>query len=491
MPTVYPLNWQPYLDKNWSVNPGCCTAMTGFMQQQTGTLACVRVTSSFGGFSVTGSDALHAQVFGQTSGSSRFLVFRVQNIDEYTNAGARTNRGTGYSASTTDWSAAAYGNQIIACNYYDATQSSTGAGFSGLGGGSPKARYIAANVNFVMLADVDDGGSNVFTDMVWWSGLRNPNTYTPSQATQAGNIRLLDAPGPIRNVVAFGDKFVAFKDNAIFVGQYIGPPYVWGWKLVSPTVGLSYPKAVTVCDGRIYFVHVTGIYSFDGQQIRNISTGQWPAINGESTQSDFRLRGDDIDGNVWVVGFDKFSGAGTERYLQYAYSFNTRTGLWARTGLTVTTSNASTSYKPPVVYGTTAEYRGFTTLWSTFSGYAWLDNNTPQVGVLTGGTTTDVSPAITTGFIGSNDGLAQGTRVWPRLFLGSGSDKFSSAHLNSYETEGDTAAAGTATLTYNSRTGSLDGSLAGRFLTTDITFATNRSYSLSGVGFELVKAGRV
>ena len=90
----------------------------------------------------------------------------------------------------------------------------TGAGFSALGGSSPKAAHIAANVNFVMMADVDDGGSNVYTDMVWWSGIRNPATWTPSQATQAGNIRLLDIPGVRDGIVDFAHKLTATPAEA-------------------------------------------------------------------------------------------------------------------------------------------------------------------------------------------------------------------------------------------------------------------------------------
>ena len=125
----------------WSVNPGACTAMAKLVQRQDGMLQTFvsdyQAQSSSFGFSLTGSDHLHAEVFAQTDATSRFLTFRKQDIDEYSSAGVRTNRGTGYNAATTAWSAAAWGNQIIACNYLDATQSSTGAGFSGLGGSAP------------------------------------------------------------------------------------------------------------------------------------------------------------------------------------------------------------------------------------------------------------------------------------------------------------------------------------------------------------------
>lgn len=489
MPQVYPLTWQPDVDLNWSLNPGVCTSTANLFPRQNGHLAGA-VSSANLGFAVTGLDAMHAEIFMQVNASARLLVFRTSNIDEYTNAGVRTNRGTGYSASTTDWNATAVGNQIIACNYLDATQSSTGAGFSGLGGGSPKARYIASNINFVMLADVDDGGSNVFSDMVWWSGIRNQNTFVPSQATQAGFIRLLDAPGPIKNIVPLGDKFVAFKGDSIFVGTYVGPPYVFSWRLVANNIGLTYPKALTELDGKLYFIHRTGIFSFDGQQVQNIGHGVWGTMNGEATQSVFRLRGDVIEGNLWVVGYDAQVGAHT-RYLMYVYSFNARTGQWARVGLVGSFTDGSADNPPqPVVYGTTSEYRAFNDTWGVYAGFAYLDNLTPQIANVTAGNVSASGVTVTTGFIGANDNVARTTRVYPRLVGVSSSSPYTSGTLTPYVTE--FGSAGTAvTLGYNSNTDTLDGVLAARLRTVGLTFASSKIVNIAGIGVDNVGASKV
>lgn len=485
MATVYPLTYAPYLDTNWAANPGACTAMEFLVPMQNGHLQGVDKDNT--GFALTGSDHLHAEIFTQTSGSGRFLTFRVQNIDEYSTGGVRTNRGTGYNASTSDWSVTAVGNQIIACNYLDAIQSSTGAGFSAIGGGAPKARRIASNVNFVMLADVDDGGSNVFADMVWWSGIRNPNTYTPSQATQAGRVRLLDAPGPIKDVVSYGDKFVAFKENSIFVGQYIGPPYVFSWRLITNTIGLSYPKAVTECDGRLYFAHVSGVYSFDGQQIRNIGQGVWAPAESYSTADPIKMRADDLQGNVFIGVHAAVVSGGTTYWL-YVYAYNVRTGIWTRIGnICVGDTGAP---QQPIVYGTTSEYRSFISTWAVFTGFAWIDNAaSAKVAFLTGGSVLNDSAAtFTTGKIGLNDEVGVVTRVYPR-FVGTLTNLVSTAYVFGYKDE-SASSTGSATLSWNTNIGSLDGMLAAKYKSVALTSGTGVIIDMAGIGMDGFSAGK-
>lgn len=493
MATIYPLNYRSNSDYYWGVNPGSCTDMSYLMPAQDGSMCSVKVDGG-AGFSLTGSDSLHAEVFTQTNATARLLVFRKQNIDEYTSGGVRTNRGTGYNASTTDWNATAWGNQIIACNYLDATQSSTGAGFSALGGGSPKARYIASNINFVMLADVDDSGSNVYSDMVWWSAIRNPNSWTPSIATQAGNIRLLDAPGPIKQIVAFKDKFYAFKENSFFEGTFVGPPYVFSWRPISFTIGMSYPKAITEVDGKLFWAHVSGVYSFDGGSVKNIGSSMW--IPYESATSAIRMRGDDINGCVFLGVYNQVVSAFTQNQL-YVYCYNCRTGQWSRIGLVCSSDPNANNPEPPMVYGTTAEYRAFNSLWGAFSGFAWIDNAaSPKISLLMGASsasipsTLDNQASVTTGIIGDNDDIGKTIMVYPRLMNGSTFfSPISSATMSMFTNEANSPD-GTVSLGWNSGTLTLDGTATSRYRSVTITFASGKKIKLGGIGFMTLQSGK-
>lgn len=495
MPQVYRLNYQPDLDTNWEVNPGAVTSMSGFAPMQDSSWATVDVDGN-AGFAITGGDCLHAEMFEQISGAVRLLVFRAQNIDEYDSSGTRTNRGTGYNASTADWSAVSWGNQIIACNYLDATQSSTGAGFSALGGSSPKARYAAANVNFVVLADVDDGGSNVYGDMVWWSAIRNPSSWAPSLATQAGNIRLLDSPGPIRQIVAYGDKFIAFKENAIFVGQYVGPPYVFSWKLVNNTIGCSYPKSVTECDGRLFWVHRNGVYSFDGQQIENIGRGVFSSLNNDTVDTaiwNVRARGDETQGIVWFCTNNSVVSTFTQ-HTMYAHAYNVRTRQWTRVGSVCSSSASANNSRPCIVFGARGEYYSFKSSFALVSGFLWIDNAaSPSLDLLKAPGTTESAYTVTTGYIGQNDAAQTLVRIYPRLD-GGGSTPFGgtpTATVNAYSTDYGASYTGTYTFPFNSTNRTFDGTCSARFIEVILNVPSGESFSLVGLGVDVQSAGKV
>lgn len=490
MPTVYRLNYQPDVDANWSSNPGACTSLNGLVPTKNGALQTIDYDTGYS-FNTTGTDVLHAKMFTQLDGSVRLLAFRVGDIDEYSSTGTRTNRATGLTSST-DWAAAAWGNQIIAVSKAVATQSSTGAGFSALGGGSPKAAHIAANVNFVMMADVDDGGSNVYADMVWWSAIRNPSSWTPSLATQAGNYRLLDTPGPIKALVAFGERFVAFKENSIYVGQYVGPPYVFAWKVANSVVGCSFPKSVVELDGRLYFAHRSGYFAFDGQQVTNVSAGVASSANSASEGGFYaatQSRADEETGNVWFCGYLKVVGGGTF-YQISPVIYNVRTGLWSHLPSLHTTSSGGSPQA--VVQCTTAQTRAFFSTSSTSAQvpFMFFGNDARfYAAQVSGNVLSDKTISIITGKIGVNDGVGSVVRVYPRFTIGAPSTSLSYCRANEFSTEFDTSATA-ITFNWNSETATFDGIVSSRYFTVELVYTTGAGFELSGLGIDILAAGK-
>ena len=123
---IFEANYAPDIDTSWNVNPGTLVGMDGFAPMPSRAYGSVGINDWM--TNITGTDVLEARMFRQIDNSVRLLLFRVSDIDEYSTGGSRTNRGTAYSAATTAWDATAWGNQIIAVNYLNAPQSSTGAG---------------------------------------------------------------------------------------------------------------------------------------------------------------------------------------------------------------------------------------------------------------------------------------------------------------------------------------------------------------------------
>lgn len=453
------LYYAPDFDSSWDFNPGVLTSVSYFAPLQLGGFGSTGTTNYFGSSTITGTNHLSAYMFRQTSGAVRFLCFRKQDIDEYDSSATRTNRGTGYNASTASWRAAAFGNQIIACNYLDATQSSTGAGFSGLGGGSPKARHVACNQKFVLLADYDDG-TNQYADGVWWSALYNANSWTPSVATQAGNVRLLDAPGPITAIASLGDSFIAFKQNAIFVGRYVGPGrFIWEWRLLSNRVGCIAPDSVVSLDGRLLFLHSSGFYETDGATIRNIGlpvnqtflrstayiSGGVGGVDPPGTSTPDGVASvqgvaDDIEGVAWWKHGSSVILTGV--YSASLIGYNVRTERWGQSGVI---GSSAASQSPIVVNATSADVQAFKAAMTTRFLMIYESTGTKVFGVKYPSTTdASTQASFSTGKFGREDGADTIKRIYPKLVAGSDTDT------------GLTAIVDGATAVYNSEFTSVD-----------------------------------
>lgn len=336
-----PLFYAPDLDQSWQVNSGICNFISGYVPTKRKTWASYangpnQVTPHTATWTLASlGKPLTGYIFKNVLTGARFFVCTGRThyrLLEMTLPAAVTDRSKGstdYSASTTQWTMAAYGNAMIACNYYDPVQVSTSGAFADLTGSPPKAQLVATNMGFVMLADYDDG-TNQYGDGWWCSALGNYTSWAPSLATQAANGRLLATPGRIRALVSLRDSIVAYKDDSIYIGDYVGDTVngvIWEWRLVSHNVGCSSAHGVAVYNDVHYFLHKTGIYTFDGAQVSNIGF----AVHKEiiNRVGDFAMLAnaqigiDDVNGVVYFA----FPLADSS-VLDLGLSLNINTGLW-------------------------------------------------------------------------------------------------------------------------------------------------------------------
>lgn len=490
--TIVPITLIPDLDNAWSVAPGALVNVGQMAPLQNGAYGSVGINDI--GWTLTGTDFVSGYLIRKVDGTQRLFLNRAANIDEYDSSGTRTNRGTGYS-STTNWSMCAQGNAVIACSIDNATQVSTGAGFAALGGGSPKAKCCASNRGFVMLANTDTSG-----DQVWWSALYNYASFTPSIATEAGNTRLLDAPGPITALIAYRDGFVAFKNNAIFIGEYVGPNYIWDWRILSNKIGCIGPNAVAECDGKLYFYGTNGFFEFDGTNLRNIglpiaqsflinvgylSRPGMVGIQGTTVSLDkvFAVA-DEIDG---VVTFKhSYQVPITFKYSDIYCHYNTRAQKWGGT-----TGNGSGDANQVVVRTSTNDLIDW---FSAANSYRFLivqtvsGTSTLQT-VKYPTTSTGSGASITTGVIGDPAGSGQLLRVYWRTLPGTDSDTGITITSTGYKSENKLVTDGTATGNVNAEFDYSDINVSNRFRRIALTWTTGKTVILAGLGIELQKAG--
>ena len=95
-----------------------------------------------------------------------------------------------------------------------------------------------------------------------------PVTWDESDATlDAGEYQLADTPGDIIDGMAYGDSFLIYKNDAIYIMNYVGLPYVFSFKLLSPTIGCLTKNALAEYDGGHFFIGNSDFYICNGQQV--------------------------------------------------------------------------------------------------------------------------------------------------------------------------------------------------------------------------------
>ncbi len=289
---LLPVNFAPDLDPCWNVNAGVLVDVSDAIPTRRSTLksylaSSAQAVSSLGTFSeTTYGKPLHGQMIKSLlpAGSPSGITVAVEPLIGTTKrllSISSSGGGTFYDASkgatdyttATGWTFTTFGNLVIACSKENAPQVATladgGMVFADLGGTPPKAKVCTTQKNFVMLGDTNDGVNNLL-DQVWWSGLGNQATWTPSASTQAGNLRLLETPGPITAMVNIRDAVAVYKEDSIYVMDYQGSPLLWTSRLISNGVGCSSPHGVCVVNGIHYFTHRSGVYRFDGASVQPI-----------------------------------------------------------------------------------------------------------------------------------------------------------------------------------------------------------------------------
>jgi hypothetical protein len=165
------------------------------------------------------------------------------------------------------WDFAQFGNNVIAVNGANTAQTiSLAAGaFGDLGGGPPKAKHIAVVRDFVVMGNLDEGGT-VNNSRVRWSAINNSASWTVNGATQA-DYQDLPGPGQVRKLVG-GDIGWAFRDSDIWRFNYVGSPVIFEFQQIHQKVGCPHHNGVCVYQDVAYF------YSGDGFYAMSLRTGE-------------------------------------------------------------------------------------------------------------------------------------------------------------------------------------------------------------------------
>lgn len=204
-------------------------------------------------------------------GSRRtFAATLTQIIEAGSTTWTTRSRGGGYSG-TTRFRWTVFGNAVLATNKVEVIQQAApSANFADIAG-APKAAIVEAVAGFIMAFDYDDGTDT--PDGWYCSALFDQTDWTPSIATQSANGRLVETPGRIVAGKALGSDIVAYKNESMYLGRYVGPPLIWQWQRIPGRVGTFSQEAVVVADNKHFFVGADDFWMYDGTRPVSIGAG--------------------------------------------------------------------------------------------------------------------------------------------------------------------------------------------------------------------------
>ena len=174
----------------------------------------------------------------------------------------------------TRWSYTQFGNATIASNLTDTMQRSASGAFADIAT-APKAKIVFSVGSFVMALNTSDATYGASQNRWWCCATFDETSWTPSVTALCATGMLVSAPGQITAGGKFGDYAVAYKDKAIFLGQFVGAPSVWNWTQVpGGDAGCVGKDAFTDIGGAHFIVGQDNLWLFDGSRPVPIGVGQ-------------------------------------------------------------------------------------------------------------------------------------------------------------------------------------------------------------------------
>ncbi len=118
---------------------------------------------------------------------------------------------------------------------------------------------------FVISFGCNDYGSTVQSPMlVRWSDQEDYRTWTPAVTNQAGSFQL-SSGSFIVTAVQTRQEILVFTDAGVWSMKYLGPPYVWGFDILSHNISILGPNVVAAANNIVYWMGVDKFYVYTGR----------------------------------------------------------------------------------------------------------------------------------------------------------------------------------------------------------------------------------
>lgn len=253
------------------------------------------------------------------------------------------------------WNYTLYGRRVLAANFFDPIQSyvmGASALFADLAAAAPKARYIAAVREFIMVANTFDGTDGNQPQRVWWSAAADPTNWpTPGTVTaaqlQSDFQDLVGVGGWIQGLAPnlSACDVAVIQEKKVYRSQYIGPPYVFAFQPVEGARGSPAPGSIITVGPVAYYLGEDGFYAFDGAQSLAIGNSKVDRTFWSMVQQSYLYRISAAYDPQAKIIYWSFPGpgasAGTPNYI---LAYNIALSRWTLIGAEVEVLCNSTSF---------------------------------------------------------------------------------------------------------------------------------------------------
>ena len=300
-----------------------------------------------------------------------------------------TDNDYGANTTTRKWTATNLNGIIIATDGYDTPQYwPLAAGVPSLTvpfrelrnwpATSNKCKVIRSFRTFLVGLNWERAGVNE-PRLVKWSTEATygnvPTTWSEADNTlDAGEYQLADTSGEIVDGLPLGDSFLIYKKNAIYIMNYVGTPYIFSFKLLSPNIGCLAKNCIAEFEGGHFFIGLSDFYLCNGQQVtpllpERLRRAVFDDLDGDNDNYNKCFVAADYVRNEMIAAFPSTAGA-SGGPADKAIIWNWKTNTFSMRDLPATSHITAGIIE--IVAGT--QWDNITETWNAGSG-AWGSTN--------------------------------------------------------------------------------------------------------------------
>ena len=236
----------------------------------------------------------HVVYLKDASGNKYWIACGLAAVHVY-DVGATTwsdiTRSAGAYAATASegWTSTVIGGVVILNNFIDAPQFWAITAATGLPStatvladltnwtSTDRCKSMRAFRSFLVSLNIEDKSVGVLKQsrVVKWSteaAIQTvPSSWDENDATvDAGEYELADTKGAILDGLPLRDTFMIYKDDAVYSMTYVGTPFIFSFRQLSPSVGILSKNCVAEFDGGHFLFGNGDLYLNDGQKITSL-----------------------------------------------------------------------------------------------------------------------------------------------------------------------------------------------------------------------------